>query len=284
VDAETIEMLLHFLEPWPLETRLLVNSVGCPACRPGYVTVLAEHLERITDRLCEDCRRRSRANSLRVLDCKVESCQPYIEKLPAILDHLCEGCRAHFRRFTGHLKSAGIDFQVVPRLVRGLDYYVRTAFELTGGGLGAQNALAGGGRYDGLSELLGGPQAHGFGFALGLDRLVMLLEGRVKSEAPAPTELFLAVLGEPAFEKARSIMAVLRRAGIRCYVEFDGGSLKSQMRRAGSRGCAYVLILGEEELAQDRYRIRRMADSHQWEATLDDLVEQLVHASAARTS
>ena len=173
VDAEMIEMALWLLESLGVKGQLLLNSVGCRTCRPAYIEHLRFELQQYLPQLCDDCRRRASTNSLRVLDCKVEKCQPYIEKLPVIADHLCAECSSHFAGVKGYLEDGRIPYAIVPRLVRGLDYYVRTAFEVVSGELGSQNALAGGGRYDGLSEVLGGPPVQGIGFAMGLDRLVL---------------------------------------------------------------------------------------------------------------
>jgi histidyl-tRNA synthetase len=181
-----------------------------------------------------------------------------------MIDHLCAECGQHFAQFKSYLSDAAILFEVVPRLVRGLDYYVRTAFEIVSGELGAQNALAGGGRYDGLAEVLGGPATPGFGFALGLDRLIMLLPESAGSETGWKPDLFLAHMGEAAFRKAISIARALRREGFRCHLEF-GGSLKSQMRQANRLSAGHALIIGENELAKDLYTIRRMDTSDQEE-------------------
>ncbi|MDR0843239.1 MAG: histidine--tRNA ligase [Acidobacteriota bacterium] len=279
VDAEIIEMAIVLLERLGIKARLLVNSVGCHDCRPRYVELLRERLQKDIGGFCEDCCRRADTNPLRVLDCKIASCQPLIAGLPVITDHLCEDCSAHFTRLRAHLDDAGIAYEIVPRLVRGLDYYVRTAFEIVSGDLGSQNALAGGGRYDGLSEILGGPAAPAIGFALGLDRLAMLLgEQRAATADDAGRrgpELFLAWMGDAAFDRALVIARLLRGRGHHCYVDFGEGRLKSQMRLANKLGAQHVLIIGEDELAREKYSIKRFADSQQWEVTLSELKEYL---------
>jgi histidyl-tRNA synthetase len=273
IEAEVIEMILALLEPLGIESRLQINSVGCRDCRPRYVEALREALVKDLSPFCEDCRRRAETNTLRVLDCKVESCQPYINRLPKITDYLCEQCSEHFARFKGYLDEARIAYEVAPRLVRGLDYYVRTAFEIISGDLGAQNAIVGGGRYDGLSEILGGPPAHGFGFALGLDRLIMIVpDGVIRNSASRP-DLFLVPLGEAALRRASALARALRQEGVRCQLEFDGGSLRSQMRLANKLGASHVLIVGDTELTSDRYTIKSMEDSRQWDASLPELVQ-----------
>jgi histidyl-tRNA synthetase len=275
VDAEMIEMALWFLQSLGVKGRLLLNSVGCSHCRPGYIELLRLELQKYLPNLCEDCRRRATTNSLRVLDCKVESCQPFIEKLPAITDHLCPECRSHFARVKGHLADATIEYEIVPRLVRGLDYYVRTAFEIVSGDLGAQNALVGGGRYDGLSEVLGGPPVQGIGFAMGLDRLVMVMPEDQSVGRQWRPELFLAFMGARAFAKALEISRTLRRLGHKCYVDFTEGSLKSQMRLANKLKAEHVLIIGDNELARERYAMKRLEDSYQWEVSVPELIEYL---------
>jgi histidyl-tRNA synthetase len=275
VEAETVEMILSFLDTLAVPSRLLINSVGCRACRPGYISLLRQELQKHDAALCPDCRRRAETNCLRVLDCKVEACQPIIEALPRITDSLCTGCREHFDRFKGYLDQGQIPYETVPRLVRGLDYYVRTAFEVVSGDLGAQNALAGGGRYDGLSEALGGQPTHGFGFALGLDRLVMLLPQELLAQcAPGPM-IFLAHLGEPAFARAVTIGRLLRKHGFTCHLEFNAGSLKSQLRIANRIKSRHVLIIGDTEVRQERYALKRLEDSHQWEVSIPELVSYL---------
>jgi len=271
IEAEVIEMLLFFLESLQVKARLLINSVGDGNCRPQYIERLREDLSRHQEGLCEDCRRRTGINPLRVLDCKVESCQPIIATLPKIADHLCAECAAHFAQVRSHLERAGMEYEIMPRLVRGLDYYVKTAFEIVSGELGAQNALVGGGRYDGLAEALGGPRVPGFGFAMGLDRMVMILPEAMRARAKQPPEIYLAHLGEAAFEKASAIARRLRHKGFACHLEFSGGSLKSQFRFANRVGARNVLIIGEEELARERYPVKRMEDSMQQEVTLEEL-------------
>jgi histidyl-tRNA synthetase len=282
IEAEVIEMVLRLLDSLGVQSRLLVNSVGCPNCRPAYIEKLRTELTRIGGGLCEDCRRRAQTNPLRVLDCKVESCQPYIQSLPMITDHLCGVCSLHFTRFLAYLGKAAIPYEIVPRLVRGLDYYVRTAFEIVSGELGSQNALAGGGRYDGLSEVLGGPPVQGFGFAMGLDRLVMVVPEEIGSAAAPKPDVYIAYMGEAAFERALSVASALRREGISAQVEFGAGSLKSQMRLANKLQAGHVVIIGEDELARERYPIRRMADSSQREVSLAELSAYLKSPAEVR--
>jgi histidyl-tRNA synthetase len=274
-DAEIIEMALRLLEAVGIRGDLLINSVGCADCRPQYMDLLRLELQKYLPVLCADCRRRAETNSLRVFDCKVESCQPFIQNLPFIADHLCGECAEHFFRVKACLQEAGISYEFAPRLVRGLDYYVRTAFEFVSDELGSQNALAGGGRYDGLSEVLGGPRVPGLGFALGLDRLVMLLAEQQSSGWQWKPELFLAYMGEPAFHRTLEIARELRQRGHACYFDFLAGSLKSQLRLANKLKAEHVLIIGKDELERGRYSIKSLKDSRQWEVTLSELESYL---------
>jgi histidyl-tRNA synthetase len=282
VDAEMIEMALWFLQSLGVEARLLLNSVGCRNCRPRYIERLQLELNKCVGELCEDCRRRASANSLRVFDCKVASCQPHIDRLPVITEHLCSECAEHFGKVKDLLHEAGIAYAVVPRLVRGLDYYIRTAFEIVSGELGSQNALAGGGRYDGLSEALGGPPVHAIGFALGLDRLVMILPEEQGLRPQWKPELFLAHMGEAALKKASEIARDLRHQGFSCYFDFSAGTLKSQMRMANRLGARYALILGEDELARGVASMKNLEDSRQWEIAIPEIAGYLKSNSQDR--
>lgn len=284
VDAEMIEMALRLLQSLDVKAKLMINSVGCRQCRPEYTALLRQALHSQLQNLCEDCRRRADTNSLRVFDCKIERCQPYIANLPVIAHHLCTECAEHFGEVQTCLENAGILFEIAPRLVRGLDYYVRTAFEIVSGDLGAQNALVGGGRYDGLSEVLGGPPVQAIGFALGLDRLTMILPQHQRDSGNWKPELFLAYKGDAAFKKALHIARELRYKHRTCYLDFSGGSLKSQMRLANKIDAAHVLIIGEEELTSNRYTIKKMDDSSQWEVTLPELASYLQSFDASGIS
>src|SRR5262245_7323889 len=246
IEAEVLEMLQFFLRQIGIEDQtLLVNSVGCSNCRPRFLEELKRALAEKKASLCADCQRRSETNPLRVLDRKVESCQPIIDSPTKITDFLDEACRAHFVKFLEYLTGRHISFTIVPRLVRGLDYYTRTTFEITSGALGAQNTIVGGGRYDGLAEALGGPPLKGFGFALGLERILLVLQQSGKqAQLPSP-QLFLAPLGQLAFEKAALLALDLRQRGIRCVLDFETRSLKSALRLANRVNAQHVLILGD---------------------------------------
>jgi len=268
LEAEVIEMLERFLNQLGVKgLRLLLNSVGCAVCRPAYVKVLQEELNKRQDELCPQCQRRSKTNPLRVLDCKVPACQPVIDELPSILDYLCDNCRQHFKKLRSYLDLQEITYEVTPRLVRGLDYYVGTTFEMVSSELGpTQNAVVGGGRYDGLSELLGGPPGKGFGFALGIERLVVLLEETLDSRRPRP-DVFLAYLDEGALKESFGLAQELRHQGVFAYIDFQERSLKAQMRLANRLDSRFTCIIGEDEMQSGQFPLKRMEDGHQ--VTLD---------------
>lgn len=275
IEAEAIEMLVFLLGRLGVsDFDLRVNSIGCSRCRPGFVSTLREEIARRAEGLCRDCRRRGEVNPLRVFDCKVPSCQPLIGELPTITRSLCGECETHFRGFRRYLEERQIGFRVDERLVRGLDYYMRTTFELASRSLGAQDSLVAGGRYDGLAEDLDGPPTHGFGFAMGLERLILSIPDPDRLRAPAGPEYFVATHGEEPFRRATLLARKLRSAGRRVYLDFDGRSLKSQMRLAGRLGARYVVILGEDELRSGTVTLRDMETREQRRVAEDELISQ----------
>ena len=275
VDAEVIELVTELLTRAGLEDfQLLINSVGDANCRPQYVERLREELKAVAPGMCGDCQRRAVTNPLRVLDCKVEADQPIIEALPSIVDHLCEPCRLHFDAVKRYLDDRGIAWRLTPRLVRGLDYYMRTTFEVVHGSLGAQNSVLGGGRYDGLAESLGSRvHSPGIGFSIGEDRLVMSVEGA--EESPA-LDLFIAPLGEPALRLAAVMARDLRRAGL--AVEVAEGRLKRAMELANKLGARFTLIVGDNELATGRYALKNMTTGEQQDLTPEEIAATLAVA------
>ncbi len=272
VDAEVIEMVMDLLDRLNLRGQtLLLNSVGCRECRPRYVEVLRRELENVAGSLCADCQRRATTNPLRVLDCKVEADQPIIEKLPSILDHLCQACREHFVQVRAYLEQRGVPFEVRPRLVRGLDYYMRTTFEVVHGSLGAQNSVLGGGRYDGLAESLGAKvPAPGIGFSIGEDRLVLTLEQSQPGLAAYAVDLFIAPLDQAAFERCSLLARDLRRAG-RVVELASPGKLKRVLETANKLGARYALIVGEAEIAEDLYTLKNMSTGEQKKVSRSEL-------------
>ncbi len=273
IDAEVIEMVVELFGAVGLTGfQVLLNSVGCPECRQVYVARLREELARVKDRLCADCRRRAETNPLRVLDCKVPEDQPIIDALPSILDSLCEPCRTHFDAVQGYLRNLGIAFEIRPRLVRGLDYYMRTTFEVVHGALGAQNSVLGGGRYDGLAEALGAKiKAPGIGFSIGEDRLVMSLE-ETRGAARVELDLFVAPMCDAAAREASLLARDLRRLGVSVEVAADT-KLKRAMELANKLSARRVLILGEDEIAQGRYTLKNMASGEQQSLSREQLIE-----------
>jgi histidyl-tRNA synthetase len=266
IDAEFLEMLVLFLECVGLkEYNLLLNSVGCPKCRAEYVRILRQALGQVRDRMCGDCQRRAQTNPLRVLDCKVEADQPMIENLPHIMDYLCPDCRTHFDLVTKELRERGVPYEITPRLVRGLDYYTRTTFEMTSNVLGAQNAFLGGGRYDGLSEMIGGPPVPGFGVAIGEDRLVLAVEQTGQLKAEDALDVFVAWMGDAAYRPAAELVRSLRRAGLRVESTYEPAKLKKSLGIANKLGARFAVIIGEGELASGRYQVKDMGTAQQEE-------------------
>lgn len=269
VDAEVIEMVVELLSRAGLTGfTLLINSVGCSDCRPQFMEKLREALRPVASSLCADCQRRAETNPLRVLDCKVPEDQPIIDKLPSILDSLCENCAPHFAAVQRYLTDRGIAFEIRPRLVRGLDYYMRTTFEVTHGNLGAQNSVLGGGRYDGLAESLGSPvRAPGIGFSIGEDRLVMTVD----QTSDAKPDIFIAPLGDTALAHAGILARDLRRDGKSVEV-MAGGKLKRAMELANKVGARYALILGDDEIAAGQYSLKDMQSGEQHRVTREELL------------
>ncbi len=276
-DAELLAMLALLFSRLGIKSVVLeINSLGCPVCRPVYRDKLVEFLEGISQELCADCKRRLKTNPLRVLDCKNPTCKKAAKKAPSTLDHLCPECDEHFSGLSRALSALEVKYKVNPRIVRGLDYYNRTAFEfLAKDGLGSQNAIAAGGRYDGLIEELGGPKTPAFGFALGMDRLMLLIP---EDKMPATgLDLFVAPLGEQAYEKMFPVVQKLRKSGIKTEMLGDRGSkgLKPKMKRADKLGVRYVLIIGENELESGTAQLRDMKGGEQQNVSLEDLPGEL---------
>ena len=276
VDAEVIEMLVELLDRLRLTGfTLWLSSVGCAQCRPAYVARLREALGKVRAQLCPDCQRRTETNPLRVLDCKVPEDQPVIEALPTLVASLCADCTQHLEQLQSYLHDRRIPFTLQPRLVRGLDYYTRTTFEIVHGALGAQNSLLGGGRYDGLSEALGGLPAPGIGFSIGEDRFVLALEA-AKESAKTASELplYIAWMGESAFRHAAELARELRARNVVVEVAADPVKLKKSLEVASRMGARAVLIVGEQELAEGRYPLRDMARGEQRTVTKEELLQQ----------
>ncbi len=274
-DADIIHMAVYLFTTVGLEGPVLqLNSLGCSQCGAGFREALKGYLSQKVDTLCVDCRQRAYVNPLRVFDCKVDGCKERIADAPSVLDFICNECREHFSSLQGYLKGLEIPFVLNPKLVRGLDYYTRTTFEIQSDQLGAQNAVIGGGRYDGLVKQLGGPDHPAIGFAIGIERVLTLLEETNQDQSDRP-DLFIASLGDHAQEKAFRWTSALRRSGIRVEMEYGSKGLKAQMKKADRMGAKKVLIVGDDELSSGRGILRDMHTKVQEEVSLDNLVEDV---------
>ncbi len=265
-DAQVLNMLTSFFREIGLtEPTLQINSLGCPECRPAYRNALRSFLEDRMGHLCEDCKRRFVANPLRTLDCKVPGCIESTVGAPSVLEHLCSGCDDHFSSVRRYLDLSSTPYSINSRMVRGLDYYTRTTFEMVTGLLGSQSAVAAGGRYDGLISQLGGPAIPGIGFAIGLERVALLLGSQEFASLP---DLFIATMGSGERDVAFCLMDGLLKSGVRVEMDYEGKSLKSQMRRADKLKARYSVVIGENEVASGRASFKRMADGLQADAAL----------------
>ena len=277
VDAEIIVLAVEFLRALGLqELKLHLNSVGCPKCRPVYRERLQEFFRPHLEELCTDCRSRFERNPLRLLDCKNEHCHALAEDAPRITDCLCDECRTHFAEVQSYLTAAGVPFELDANLVRGLDYYTKTAFEVKYTPLGAQSAVAGGGRYDGLVEEVGGPPTPGIGFAVGLERVLLALEkqGLLPEEREA-VDVFVVALGEAAQIPAFKLLHELRVAKLSAAMDFAGRSMKAQMKQANKKNARFVAILGEDEVKEASALLKDMKTSEQKKLALKDFVPAL---------
>ena len=277
IDAELILMLIHFLKSIGLaHPELEINSLGCPACRPAFRRAIVDFFAGKDKDLCPDCLRRMETNPLRIFDCKVETCKAAIADAPTLAQYLCEDCRLHFQTVQDSLTRFDIAFVINPRMVRGLDYYTRTAFEVTTTSLGAQNAIVGGGRYDGLIKDLGGPEIPGIGFAIGFERLLAMMPA-TDEEFNATPALFVAALGAEAQTYAYGLCNQLRLRGIAVEMDYQSKGLKSQMKRANKLKCRYTLMVGDRELAEKEASLRNMQDGSQQSVRLDGLAEAIIN-------
>ena len=277
VDAEIIVLAVEFLRALGLqELKLHLNSVGCPKCRPVYREKLQEFFRSHLKELCTDCRSRFERNPLRLLDCKNEHCHALAEDAPRITDCLCDECRTHFAEVQSYLTAAGVPFELDANLVRGLDYYTKTAFEVKYTPLGAQSAVAGGGRYDGLVEEVGGPPTPGIGFAVGLERVLLALEKQeLLPEEPEAVDVFVVALGEAAQIPAFKLLHELRVAKLSAAMDFAGRSMKAQMKQANKKNARFVAILGEDEVKEASALLKDMKTSEQKKLALKDFVPAL---------
>lgn len=272
LDSEVMAMAWQIMRELGLTASLEINSLGCKACRPSFNKALLDFLNQ-AEELCDDCLRRRETNPLRVLDCKSSNCQKQYAQAPSILDFLCDGCRDHFTAVKDGLELLSVPFKVNSFMVRGLDYYTRTTFELVTDDLGAQSAVGAGGRYDGLVKQLGGPDVPGIGFAMGVERLALLLDQLGKGAIGSRIDLFIAALGSQAQEKAFVLTNMLRANGLSVAMDFMDRSLKNQMKQAGKAGARYALILGEQELENGEAVLRNMETRDQQNVAIKKDIE-----------
>jgi histidyl-tRNA synthetase len=279
-DAELLQMVHATIAALGVPgLSLQINSLGDADCRPAFRLALIEYFRPLASQLCENCRRRLETNPLRILDCKAEGCRALRAGAPDSREFLCDPCRDHFASVCALLDAAAVPYVVNPAMVRGLDYYTRTTFELTSTGLGAQDTVAAGGRYDRLVEEFGGAATPGLGFALGVERLLLLLPAEEVDEAPRP--VFLAALGDAARRAVWPWLVELRRRGVAAEWDYEGRSLKSQLRRADRLRASHVVIVGENELAAGRVQLKDMTGKTQHEVATAELIETLAPTAYA---
>ena len=270
-DAEVIAFVNDFFNILGLTgISLEINSIGCPVCRKNYHTALKEYFEARKGELCETCLTRLEKNPLRILDCKSPVCKEIAKDAPIGLDYLCDDCKAHFEGLKKRLDALGIAYTVNPRIVRGLDYYTKTVFEFVSGDIGAQSTICGGGRYDGLIKSLGGADQPGIGYAMGIERLLMVLEAQgIEIPKPAPCDLYIASMGEDAAVRAMELAAGLRSEGFAAESDLVGRSLKAQMKYADKIGAKFSMVIGGDELAAGKAKVKNMATGETAEVELD---------------
>ena len=276
-DAEVISLAKSVLDNIGIKNiSLEINSIGCPECRKEYHKALKEYFSANADSLCDTCKDRLDRNPMRILDCKSPVCKKIAENAPVVIDYLCDDCRDHFEKVKANLNAMGIDFKVNPKIVRGLDYYTRTVFEFVSGDIGAQSTICGGGRYDGLIGQMGGPQTPSLGFAMGIERLMMVLSAQNAELPEAPTcDLFIATLGDNAVLKASALCYELRDEGYKAQTDICGRGLKAQMKYADKIGAKFTLVLGDNEVESGKATLKNMSNSAEKEIALAEIVEEL---------
>lgn len=279
-DAEVIALANQVLKEIGIDKiSLEINSIGCPECRKAYHAALKEYFSNNIDTLCGTCKDRLERNPMRILDCKSPVCSELASKAPVVLDYLCDDCRDHFEKVKANLTAMGISFTVNPHIVRGLDYYTRTVFEFVSGDIGAQSTVCGGGRYDGLVSQMGGPQVASLGFAMGIERLMMVLESR-KAEMPkAKTpDIYIVTMGDTAQLKALEICSKLRADGLKAETDICNRGMKAQMKYADKIGAKFTVVLGDNEIASGKAKLRDMEDGTEKEILVDETVDELGEA------
>ena len=278
VDAEVISLAVQFFNEMGLKNLSVnINSVGCPTCREEYNRKLKEYLDQKVDVLCETCLERKDKNPMRVIDCKNPHCKENLQDIPFMIDHLCEGCKDHFDKLQTYLKEMDINYVVDKTIVRGLDYYKKTAFEIISNDIGSQSTVCGGGRYDGLVEMLGGPKGiSGIGFALGAERLLLTLENNnIEIENPKSTDIYIATIGDAAKTKSFKLIKDLRTNHISADNDHLDKSLKAQFKYSDKLNAKYTVVIGDDELANDTATLKNMKTSEQTTIKLSELVDEL---------
>lgn len=272
VDAEIVQMADFLLERLKIKDKhILINSVGCRKCRKEYHKDLKASAEKVRELLCEDCQRKIDTNPLRIFDCKVETCREVSLGFPKITDYLCSECQEHFDKFCSYLDGYEITYRIEPRLVRGLDYYTKTTFEIVSSKLGAQDAVLGGGRYDDMMKDFGGPDMCAIGFAVGMERLLSLVPYKEERES----FVYFVWLGNEAKRAGMELARFLRREGIECLIEYKDRSLRNQMSRADKLGAPWVLIIGEDEVKRGNFQIKKMDTGEQKECRQEEILQIL---------
>ena len=276
-DAEVISLAKSVLDNIGIKNiSLEINSIGCPECRKEYHKALKEYFSANAENLCDTCKDRLDRNPMRILDCKSPVCKKIAENAPVVIDFLCEDCRDHFEKVKANLEAMQIEYKVNPKIVRGLDYYTRTVFEFVSGDIGAQSTVCGGGRYDGLIGQMGGPKTPSLGFAMGIERLMMVLSAQNAELPEAPTcDLFIATLGENAILKASALCRLLRDEGYKVQTDICGRGLKAQMKYADKIGAKFSLVLGDNEVESGKATLKNMSNSAEKEIALAEIVEEL---------
>ena len=279
-DAEVIALARQVLDSIGIEKiSLEINSIGCPECRKKYSQALKDYFKANIDTLCDTCKDRLDRNPMRILDCKSPVCKELAANAPVVIDYLCDECEQHFTMVKKHLDTAGIEYTVNPHIVRGLDYYTRTVFEFVSGDIGAQSTVCGGGRYDGLISQMGGQPTASLGFAMGIERLMMVLESQ-KTELPKQSgcDLYIAQMGENASLAATALCNDLRADGFKVQTDICGRGLKAQMKFADKIGASFTMVLGDDELQNKKAKLKNMSTGEQTEVSLESLSEDLFKA------
>lgn len=269
IDAEIISLVMRSLDEFEIKgISLNINSLGCPSCRAKYNEALKEYLKSNYDDLCETCKTRFEKNPMRIIDCKEKKCKEIVKNAPIILDFICDECKEHFEKLKNYLTAMGIEYNVDPQIVRGLDYYSKTVFEVIKDGL----TICGGGRYDYLVEEIGGPKTPAMGFGLGLERLLLTLEEEgIKIEEPNRCDLFIGSMGDNAKLKAMKLAFDLRKEGLKVDIDHLGKSVKAQMKYANKIGARFTFVIGDSEIQENMVNVKRMSDGEKFEVALDNI-------------